>query len=345
MSRTTRTFMSLALLGFAIGAGRQSIAQEGRIPQSPPNRDPSQSRPGYLGLPLNTPVVLEGVVIEGNSKGFEGGPNVVVQRIDGRATQEFVRIKLSGQIEKPRPKADAGIRSIEWVFKMGHTYRIHGHEHGAFVGGGENIRPPVQTTARYFQHLFEVRQYLEIEPIQFDPADFLNRDVLLHGTALHVEGRPYLVGNGWLVAAPVSRWPAEFVGRKVEGFGKLRASRESGLFEINDATTRLVHLRDQIGRKVSLRGTAWSMNGEWWFDYRGKGIHIDKMISLPGWNAENHGREMQIDGLLEVANLPNPVYHLKDSEPKLAQRFIVRQASWKPIESLLTPERGDLFEN
>jgi len=136
------------------------------------------------------------------------------------------------------------------------------------------------------------------------------------------------------------------IGLQVEGFGTVRASSENGLFEFDDATTRLVRLRDQIGRKVSLRGTAWSMNGSWWFDYRGQGIYVDKMTSLPEWNAgEKHGREIQIDGLLEVVNLPHPDYHLKDSEPKLAPRFMVRQASWKPIESLLTPERRELSKD
>jgi hypothetical protein len=299
---------------------------------------------GKLGLPLKTPVKLEGIVVEGPYKGFEDGPNIVVQRIDGKATQEFIRIKLSGLVEQPliKPTSSDPRRIRKSVFEAGKTYELRGFEHGQHVGGGP---PTVQTTALYFQHLFEVEQHRSIAPVRLTPADFVDRPALLQGTALNVEQRPYLVGDGWLVHVTNQKpWAAGFIGKPIEGFGTVRAARESGLFDLDDATIRLVHLRDQIDRRVSLRGTAWSRNGNWWLDYRGRGIHVEGMSELPKWTDDNHGGPVQIDGVLEVADLPQPVPQLKDDDPGISKRFIVRQASWKPIGPLLTPELGNLSQ-
>src|SRR5262245_22141013 len=50
---------------------------------------------GKLHEPLGTVVTLQGVIVEGPSKGYEGGPNICVRRINGLATQEDIQIKLS----------------------------------------------------------------------------------------------------------------------------------------------------------------------------------------------------------------------------------------------------------
>ena len=49
---------------------------------------------GKLGVPLGDVVHVEGVVVEGKFKGYEGGPNLRVQRIDGKATQKNIQIQL-----------------------------------------------------------------------------------------------------------------------------------------------------------------------------------------------------------------------------------------------------------
>src|SRR5262245_60488391 len=49
---------------------------------------------GKLHEPLGTVLTLQGVAVEGPFKGTEGGPTLRVQRINGRATQEDLRIKL-----------------------------------------------------------------------------------------------------------------------------------------------------------------------------------------------------------------------------------------------------------
>jgi len=179
MNRTTWTFFSFIFLGFVIAVGSQSNAQD-----SPKRSDPVPSRPleGRLGIPLNTPVVLEGVVTEGPYKGFEDGPNIVVQKIDGRATQRFIRIRLTAQ------NTDIASRRIKW--KIGRSYQFRGQEDGGFIGGersndGSGI--PLQTYGGpTFIPYFEVLEDSEIETYQFKPGDFLDRKSMFQGTALNV---------------------------------------------------------------------------------------------------------------------------------------------------------------
>ena len=90
----------------------------------------------------------------------------------------------------------------------------------------------------------------------------------------------------------------------VEGLGIIRKTDDTKTYRLEKGITRLVKLEDQVGREVSLRGTAWSMNGHWWFDYRGTQLYVEGMEKLPGWNANLHGEPVLIIGLLDKALLP-----------------------------------------
>ena len=50
---------------------------------------------GKLHVPLGDVVTIEGVVDDGPIKGYEGGPNLRVQRIQGRTTQEDIQIVIN----------------------------------------------------------------------------------------------------------------------------------------------------------------------------------------------------------------------------------------------------------
>jgi hypothetical protein len=103
-----------------------------------------------------------------------------------------------------------------------------------------------------------------------------------------------------------------------------------------------VRLGDQRGRQVELRGTAWSLNGHWWFEYRGIQLYVDGMNKLPGWKAALHGSPMVITGTLDEDNLPNINQIAIKSKPDKAKYFIVRKPKWQPLKELLAPEREKL---
>jgi hypothetical protein len=62
------------------------------------------------------------------------------------------------------------------------------------------------------------------------------------------------------------------------------------------------------------------------------------MNELPNWNVENHGRSMEISGILEQDKLPDIDQISLKENPDLKMYYIVRHASWTPLDELLTPE-------
>src|SRR5688572_28473284 len=80
---------------------------------------------GRIGVPLGEIVTVQGVVIDGPFKGYEGGPNVCVQRVNGRATQRYTRVPLHACFgrfgEGALPK-----------LVMGEAYEFEGYETGGY---------------------------------------------------------------------------------------------------------------------------------------------------------------------------------------------------------------------
>ena len=133
-----------------------------------------------------------------------------------------------------------------------------------------------------------------------------------------------IVLQGVIVDGP--SWPADAVGREVQTIGTIR--RDMGSAAKNDfvalgAIGRLVRLDDQLNHHVELRGTAWSLNGHWWFDYRGQQIYVDRMDQLPHWNAENHGRPMIVRGTLYRAKRPDLAQITLKTHPDLKDYFVI----------------------
>jgi hypothetical protein len=335
--RTTCFSLSLLLCGFApLAAGQQPVpvGELGKTFQLV----------GTLRLPLGEMVTVEGVVVEGPFKGYEGGPNLRVQRIQGRYTQECIQIPLKpyfgnwGDGELPK-------------LATGKTYQMSGYETGRYVGMPaainqaiiESGKVPIQTTSHYFQSYFAVSEAEKIEPILYTPMMFEGERALLSGVARTIGGDSAMTGKGWVVIVRRgTAWEAGIEGKQIECDGRYNPEANSKVdpkkCDLLDGTWRLVHLKDQVGQEVSLRGTARSLNGEWWLNYRGTDLHVDGMASLPGWSNDMHYCPVIIEGKLERAKLPRIDQISEKTDRDLAESFVVRQASWKPLPALLFPE-------
>jgi hypothetical protein len=118
---------------------------------------------GNTGRPLGELVTLQGQIVEGPSKGYEDGPTISVQRINGIATQEEVLIRLQPFQFK---------QEVFQNLKIGKVYELRGYEYGRFQGDPDDAfkeigSPPAQTTAPYFGVDFVVlkaREILAIKP-------------------------------------------------------------------------------------------------------------------------------------------------------------------------------------
>jgi hypothetical protein len=113
----------------------------------------------------------------------------------------------------------------------------------------------------------------------------------------------------------------------------------SKTFDLIDGNWRLVRLEDQLGKVVSLRGRVRSLNGVWWFSYRGIDLYVDEMEQLPGWSPEIHGQAIEVEGRLERAQLPRLDQVSLKPDRDLADHYIVRGAELKPLPHLLSPDR------
>ena len=305
---------------------------------------------GKLQSPLGDVIQVEGVVVEGPFKGYEGGPNLHPQRIQGHATQRDIQIALSPYFNDWGKEALAGGHALPKL-EMGKTYQLEGFETGGYVGipgqAYEKAGIAIQTASHYFRTQFIVYKAKLIEPLRLTPADFQGRHALMQGIARTQDNQSVMEGDGWSVIVDrKAAWPSHVEGKSIETFGMYNplespkdAVAKHGRFELADGTWRLVRLEDQLGRAVALRGTARSSNGFWWFRYRGVDLYVENLDRLPGWTTANHWHTMVIRGTLEKAKLPRLDQISLKSERDLKEYYIVRKASWEPLPELLGPER------
>lgn len=300
---------------------------------------------GKLHAPLGKLMTVVGVVVEGPFKGYEGGPNLRVQQIQGKYYQKDIQICLSPYFH------DWGKSAALPQLKNGETYEMEGYETGEFVGVPHEAYTKaglmIQTTGHYFRHEFVAINAKLTKPISFAPWMFSGEKALLSGVAKSLAGDSLLVGDGWsVIVKRGEKWSDHVEGKKIESYGlynpdptgKEEPNRAKKTFDLVDGWWRLVALKDQVGRMVALRGMARSLNGVWWFHYRGTDLYVDGMESLPGWTDRNHWQEMQIEGRLEKAKLPSLKQISLKSDRDLVEYYIVRDPKWKPLPELLAPE-------
>lgn len=272
--------------------------------------------------------------------GYEGGPNLRVQRINGKATQEHIQIRLAPYFDNFGEEGEDGNSLPRLSF--GTSFEFEGYETGGFVGvpskAYQRANRMIQTSGFYFCHELKVYHGKKIDPIVWSPADFVDRSALIAGRALNEEKAAVISGKNWkLLVNKKVPWPAEHLGKEVEAYGFIRKST-GGRFSMEAKRTNLVRLEDQLGKKVSLRGTPWSANDNWWYDYRGTDMYVDGMKEMSGWTGDLRGKPILIEGVLEEAVLPDLEANLGRFGTTPKKYFVVRHPSWKPCDALLSPE-------
>jgi hypothetical protein len=297
---------------------------------------------GKLHVPFGKVVTIEGVAVHGPPKGPESGNNIQVQRIQGRTTQENIRILLRPLFADWGETVPTGLQKLPKL-EIGTTYEMEGYEIGQFSGQPEgtfNGDVPIQTYGFQFHETFVVTKAKRIDAIKFNPGMFEGEQGLLQGKAVTIDGKAHMAGDWWHVRVlGDGAWPKEIEGKLIETRGMYnRDAERNTLFHLIDGEWQLVTLEDQVGRHVALRGTARSMNDVWWFNYRGTNLYVEDITSLPGWTNENHWRPMTIEGRLEKTVLPDVDQIARKADRDLKEYFIVRDATWKPLPALLSPE-------
>lgn len=288
---------------------------------------------GKLGERFGSVVVVQGIVVEGYRK-TEGDRRLLrIQRVNDRATQKHIEIELSGR----------EVSSLHF----GDSYEFEGYETGEFVGTPREVYAaavragtPFQTFTFHFRHRLIVLASVRIAPIEWSPSDFIDREALISGRAVSDNGGSFIVGSDWkLLVSADQQWPERFIEKLVEGRGMIRETGERNTYQLERGTAQLVRLEDQVGQRVALRGKTRRLNGTWLFRYRGVDVHIEGLAELPGIQL-GIGDAVQIEGILHHETLPS-TGRASDADAPLEQRFIIREASCRPVDALLSPEYGD----
>ena len=287
---------------------------------------------GKLHMPLGNVFQVEGVVVEGPSKGYNDGPNLRAQRIQGQATQPVIQIKLA-------PYSPA--RSLPKI-EVGKTYQMEAYETGYYIGiPSEALKsgPSIQTCGHFFHTVLVYYKAKVIEPIHFAPAEFQGRHGLIEGIARTRDHQSVMEGNGWtVIVAPKTAWPKHVEGKLIETYGMYNPDAnlynpdvKQKQFTLVDGTWGLVRLEDQVGHTVALRGRALEFNNMWWFRCRGTDLYVENINGLPGWTSANYGLPIVIHGTLDKAKLPRLDQISLKSDRDLKEYYIVRKASWEPL--------------
>jgi hypothetical protein len=291
---------------------------------------------GQLGKPLGTTLTVQGIITEISSKGYRSGLNLTVQKINDSSIQELITVPLSPYF------GEFGDKALPKLMKDS-TYRFRVYETGGFFGIPSNAYEEadiiLQTTGFYFQNRLIVLSGEKIKPIKATPNSFVGQFALLSGIAKNENDIAYInTSNGNIRLIGFRKWTASEIGKLAEVYGKIEQTESKDIYNVRDSSPRLVKLEDQIGMTVKLRGKAISLNGFWWFNYRGTDIYVEKMEDLPNWTVDNHFRPMEITGILEQAVLPrlDQITLKTNRDSKLY--YIIRNPSWKPIEKLLAIE-------
>jgi hypothetical protein len=324
----------------------KSPADKGAEPATPPVDVPIEQLGegfrlvGKLKRPLGELLRVQGVIVNRRGQGPNDGLHIRVFRVNGQATQELVEVKIQdyyGRDEIPN-------------LVPGYTCELEGFETGGFVGvpaeaikrGGElSQTPPYQ-----FLHEFKVIEATDLQLQPFSPAEFLGRDMLVQGMAVTENGSAYIAGHNWkLLVDNGTPWPRAIEGKTVEARGVVRTIGNSSTYRLENSgkanNARLVHLQDQIGRPVVLRGTVVAQGGDYGFRYRGQMVRVEGLKELVAQTGLRG--EAQVSGTLDLIRVTSDNISFA-GERITRTEYFVRKATLKPIDPLLAIERAEPLE-
>jgi len=300
-----------------------------------------------LGSGFGNVITIEGLIIEGTHKGSEDGPNIIVQKIGDSVIQKLIRIPLTPFWPSWEKFSESNKPNIQ----IGETYRLRAYETGRFEGvpwdAYQEANVMFQSNDYYFRNELRVISGTKRKTINYNPSDFIGREGLFTGKAKEKGNKSFIFGKDWKIELSNNfKWDSHNLNKEVEIYGIVKSTDKKDVFKIDSSKPRLIHLEDQLGEQVKLRGKAWSMNGYWWFNYRGTDIYVEDMGIMPNWSAYNHGQAIEISGLLVQEKKPDINQITLKANPDLKTYFTVKNATWKPINGLLVPEvMKELLEN
>ncbi|MCC6682772.1 MAG: hypothetical protein IT445_17870 [Phycisphaeraceae bacterium] len=296
---------------------------------------------GQVGEPLGSVVTVRGVIGTGRSKADQSKPQLRVRSINGRTTQQDIMLPIYAYFGE---FGEDGLPALE----LGQYYEFEAYESGGYIGVPSEVfergSAVIQTTDHFFcTHLVGCRGSA-IAPIVDAPSDFIDREALIQGIAKNLDGRPCIVGGGWILRIDADApWSDSDVGKQAEAYGTIRHTDDATTYFSENSAARLSQLEDQIGRHVTLRGTVWNGSNHLRFEYRGTYVELEASPAQTDWDniRRLHGEPVEASGVLDDATPPAMRQTTGPTGEPVKPYYILRQSSWKRIDELLFQERPD----
>lgn len=301
---------------------------------------------GEIAPEIGKIFTVQGIILNVYAKSTRFGPCVLVQKINDSFVQKTLPVPYDIDIYEHIYETNKG--ESFGKLKEGETYELKVYETGSFIGTPPGTWDSLKSDVTmqpmpggfHFRNILRVIDVKKIEPIKWPPIDFIGREALLTGTASNENNTAYIQGNGWKIRlANKKLWPKDEIGKPAEVLGTIRATGTKDLYDVEAYRSGLIELKDQVGKKVVLRGLVRVSNDDWSFIYRGLEIYVENMEALPGLGRKYNYCGVEIEGILRQEMLPD--IEESSSHPADKLQFIIRNASWKLIPGgLLTDEIG-----
>ncbi len=236
---------------------------------------------------------------------------IIGLRVEERATQESIRFDLYAQTND--------IAELISNIKFNAFYKVRGQIVGAKRSG-------LNSTCN-----FSVERIEEMPATVLTPADFIGRIANFEGIAVG-SGEVEIEGTK-LKLLGVSGWPDHVKNKAVGVRGSVDRTRDG--YELSMPTWRLLDLADQVDQDVSLDGTLWSLNSNWWFSYRNEDLYlISKEGPQINFN-DDHGRAVSVTGRLVRQLRPSLDQITLKADRDLVPTYVIRDAELAYLEDAI----------
>jgi|GEM_PF-1440088 len=282
--------------------------------QSEPNRTIEHVEIDGVKIPFGTTIEIAGPCVEKDS--FEIGfsaASLRVLRINGKPTLENIEVHLFAGGKEPDALRDRLHAMNEQAY-----YKVTGRLVDARCGALES------------ECALSVERFEPIENAPLKLSEFIDRKTRLEGIAIS-EGK-FRLHEETAVLEGIAAWPAATEGKKISVRGIVRRGADG--LRVSGATWRLVELADQVGQDVALEGALRSMNGDWWFNYRGADIYLTSEAGpTQVFPSADHWRPVRASGRLVRQDRPSPDQMFQTKDRGFVPAFVVRDAKIEYLDN------------
>lgn len=265
-------------------------------------------------FPFDTELEFEGPIVATSYRAYFALATLQLRRIDGKATQIELEVRLNSDSEEMRKRLDK--------LKPGESYAVRGRLRNGRFHRTHSVC------------IVDVDRIRAIPAVSLGPADFVDRRATFVGVAAP-HGK-LAIGDVSASLAGVASWPAGVEGKRVSVTGIMRRQPggiPAGEFRFDDPQWTKADLADRVGDDIVLDGDLYSLNGVWWFHYHDTKLDLTAAAGPTlRFDANLHAASVRVSGRLLRQDRPSLDQISLKKARDLVPTFVVRGAKVERLE-------------